>query len=172
MINRVSKTISFLVFSIALLVGLSGCAPYERISRQYIRALTSGNAQKALDVVCSEGITIAVAIPMDWSDDHYVTTFQSETSARVRVLGKVQIIIRDLEIYLEEAKKYYPDLPIPDLSGLDPQIGIQVGIDFDGVYLKYDDIRKTWCIENNKTMSAFVTYLVTMFTEELGELTP
>jgi hypothetical protein len=173
MTSRASKSICFLIISLALLVGLTGCGPHERITQSYIRAITSGNAQKALDQTCSDsGIAIVVAFPLDWSDDQYVTTFESDMSARVRVLGKVQIIIRDLEAYLEQIQLYYPEIVLPDLSGFDPQIGIQVGIDFDGVYLKYDDIRRSWCVENNKTMAAFAVYVVDMFTEQLTELAP
>ena len=60
-------------------------------------------------------------------------------------------------------------IDLPDLKNA--QVGMQVGIDFDGLYLSYDDHFRKWCVES-KTILAFVEYLGKLFTEELVKLAP
>ncbi len=44
----------------------------DDVAKSFIRAITSGDANRALDYVCIEsggGITLVFAIDVDWSDD-------------------------------------------------------------------------------------------------------
>jgi hypothetical protein len=140
--------------------------PPESVSKGFVRAVFSGDAETALDRSC--GTMIVVAVKMDWQDDYYEEVYKDDTSSQVRVKGKLRVTIKDLERFAEPAKQYY-GIELPDLQGV--QGGFQIGIDFDGMYLSYDENLGEWCIES-KTMIAFVEYLGVLFTEELGKLAP
>jgi hypothetical protein len=152
--------------SISLLLSLIGCNGPDNTTKKFTRAIFAGDAETALDQAC--GTMIIVAIRMDWRDDYYEEIYKDDYSAQVRVVGNLRMTAGDLNRFAAMAKQYY-DIDLPDLKNAQFQLGMQVGIKFDGIYLSYNDHFKKWCIES-KTMLSFVEYLGNLFTTELVKM--
>ena len=151
--NAIQVILSLLV-SLSLLTGCSGSP--EGVAKSFIRALTSGNANKTLDYVCPKGIATVIAIDLDWNDDYYEVISQDATSAQVRVTGRVQITAKNLQQFALEMGVELPRA----------EAGLQVGVDFDGLMLsKY---RQGWCVEK-ESLSNLLNYLLQLFEEELSK---
>ncbi len=149
----------FAFFIVPLLLSLSGCASSSPtgVTRKFVHALTSGDAKGTLKQVCPEGIATVIVMDIDWSDEHYEETQNDGSVAQVRVSGRAIITAEHLEKF---AKEMGVNLP---RTG----VGAQVGVNFDGVTLKYDHDRSKWCVDK-KSISDLANYLISLFGQELS----
>jgi hypothetical protein len=80
---------------------------------------------------------------------------------------------------LDNLKKYFPAIrevllqqgyQVPDLPAI-PQMGagVQFGVDFDGFYMKHDELRNKWCVDG-KTYFSFLQYLYQMVVNQLSTI--
>ena len=155
------------VFS--LLLSLTGCSSADNVAKGFIRAIASGDAGKALDYVCVEdGVSLIFAIGMDWSDDYYKVLNQTSQETQVLVSGKAKITMDNLQNFAmasPDLQQYIIDNHI-DLPRIG--VGLQVAVNFDGLYIKYDEPRKKWCVEG-RSITGLRDYLVNLF---INVLTP
>ncbi|MBE3141794.1 MAG: hypothetical protein IMZ53_14560, partial [Thermoplasmata archaeon] len=124
-------------------------------------------------LLCVDGnVDAIVAIHADWSDDVYKVLYKDNSSAQVRVSGRLIVSAENLERYFPMIREVLlqkgyqvPDLPAVTQIGA----GVQFGVDFDGFYLEHDDLRNKWCVEGS-TYYAFLQYLYQMVIDQLSKL--
>lgn len=173
LLYRSLSKVSSGIILVSLLLSLSGCisAP-DNVGKGFIRAIASGDAGKALDYVCindsngSGQTTFVFAIQMDWGQDYYKVLNQNDKETQLLVSGRAKITLDNLQNFAKTS----PDLQqfIND-SRIDlPRIGagLQVGVNFNGFYLSYDNLRKRWCVEN-RSIAGLKDYLIQQIADAL-----
>ena len=152
---------------VTLTLSLAGCSASfspEVTAQAFVRAMSSGNSDRAAQYVCpGNGVVFLVAIRSNWSKDSYETLDNDSQTARVRVKGRFQILDKDLKQALRDLKTGL-DLTgtewptsLPDPSLLPVAMTVIVDLDFDQLSLQNNG--GTWCVQQN-SIAEFYTYLV------------
>lgn len=145
------------------LVACSSSASPEITAQFFVRAMSSGNSDRAAHYVCpGNGVVFLVAIKSNWSKDSYEILDNDDQNARVRVKGRFQVLdkdlkqaLRDLKTGLELTGTEWPT-SLSDPAQLPVAMTVIVDLDFDQLLLKNNS--GDWCIQQ-ESIVGFYSYL-------------
>ena len=165
--TRIARKILLLFLAV-----LSGCGPSESIPRNFMRTIFSGNAKEAIEYLCVDGsVNAIVAIRADWSDDIYKELYSDDQSALYLVSGRLILTTENIEEYLPIMREVLvgQGYDVPEFRlNTDIGVSIQFGVNFDNFSLRYDDLRKEWCVAGGSYYD-ILRYLFQMIVDELSK---